>query len=180
MLGQHDCYTTQVAASARGAGHATFSHTTHWGPCSIAVNTSPVDSCCCLKTCLAGRPSVATFTLRCCAENGEAGSQGVAAAAHSLQDSLDHSTDAANSNQETSERRARVKDLFYAMDKDGNGKLDVGEFRGKTYCEQLLCPLTLCHDSIMSQVCIAICCRHSHQCCCITILTSSPDCASTN
>lgn len=63
------------------------------------------------------------------AENGEAGSQGVAAAAHSLQDSLDHSTDAANSNQETSERRARVKDLFYAMDKDGNGKLDVGEFR---------------------------------------------------
>lgn len=80
---------------------------------------------------------MATFTLRCCAENGEAGSQGVAAAAHSLQDSLDHSTDAANSNQETSERRARVKDLFYAMDKDGNGKLDVGEFRGKTYCEQL-------------------------------------------
>lgn len=92
------------------------------------------------------------FTLRYCAENDGAGSQGVAAAAHNLQDSLDHGTDAANSNQETSERRARVKDLFYAMDKDGNGKLDVGEFRGDTYREQLSCQLIFCHESSMSQV----------------------------
>ena len=71
--------------------------------------------------------------MKCGAENGGSGPQDVAAAAHKLQDTLDHSTDAANSNQETSERRARVKDLFYAMDKDGNGKLDVGEFRGWSY-----------------------------------------------
>lgn len=76
---------------------------------------------------------------KCGAENGGNGSQGVAAAAHNLQDTLDHSTDAANSNQETSERRARVKDLFFAMDKDGNGKLDVGEFRGQ-FCHTHLMP----------------------------------------
>ena len=71
------------------------------------------------------------------AENGEGDSQDVAEAAHKLQDTLDHNTDAANSEQESSERRARVKDLFYAMDKDGNGKLDVGEFRGHCYCKPL-------------------------------------------
>lgn len=58
------------------------------------------------------------------------GSQDVSEAAHKLQDSLDQATETANSDRETSVRRARVKDLFYAMDKDGNGKLDVGEFRG--------------------------------------------------
>ena len=68
------------------------------------------------------------------------GSQDVSEAAHNLQDTLDHATEAANSNQETSERRARVKDLFYAMDKDGNGKLDVGEFRGICcFAEELKC-----------------------------------------
>lgn len=73
------------------------------------------------------------------AERGGNGLQGVAEAAHNLQDTLDHSTDAANTNQETSERRARVKDLFFAMDKDGNGKLDVGEFRGRS-CHTHLMP----------------------------------------
>ena len=75
---------------------------------------------------------------KCGAENGGTGSQGVAAAAHNLQDTLDHNTDAANTNQETSERRARVKDLFSAMDKDGNGKLDVAEFRGQPYYLHLM------------------------------------------
>lgn len=68
--------------------------------------------------------------LNCAADHGPDEAQDVAQAAHNLQDSLDHNTDAATSEQEDRERRARVKDLFYAMDKDGNGKLDVGEFRG--------------------------------------------------
>ena len=87
-------------------------------------------------SCLSGRPSQ---LFECGAENGGTDSQGVAAAAHNLQDTLDHNTDAANTNQETSERRARVKDLFFAMDKDGNGKLDVGEFRG-LFCYTHLMP----------------------------------------
>lgn len=80
--------------------------------------------------------------MKCGAEHGGSDPQDVAAAAHKLQDTLDHSTDAANSNQETSERRARVKDLFYAMDKDGNGKLDVGEFRGQSCHKHFLCHVT--------------------------------------
>ena len=58
--------------------------------------------------------------------------QGVKEAAQKVQESLDTSTSSvSSSDQETSQRRKRVKDLFYAMDKDNNGKLDVGEFRGK-------------------------------------------------
>lgn len=56
--------------------------------------------------------------------------QGVKEAAQKVQESLDTSTSSVgSSDQETSQRRTRVKDLFYAMDKDNNGKLDVGEFR---------------------------------------------------
>ncbi|DBA69075.1 TPA: hypothetical protein ACH3X2_013235 [Trebouxia sp. C0005] len=56
--------------------------------------------------------------------------QGVREAAQKVQESLDTSTSSVgSSDQETSQRRARVKDLFYAMDTDNNGKLDVGEFR---------------------------------------------------
>ncbi len=52
-------------------------------------------------------------------------------AAQKVQESLDSSTASGeDSNEDTSQRRQRVKTLFYAMDKDGNGKLDVGEFRG--------------------------------------------------
>jgi len=70
--------------------------------------------------------------------------QGVREAAHKVQESLDTSTSSVgNSDQETSQRQSRVKDLFYAMDKDNNGKLDVGEFRGKKRfwreLEQLFC-----------------------------------------
>ncbi len=64
--------------------------------------------------------------------------QGVKEAAQKVQESLDTSTSSvSSSDQETSQRRKRVKDLFYAMDKDNNGKLDVGEFRGKKrfWCE---------------------------------------------
>ena len=57
---------------------------------------------------------------------------GLAEAAHKVQESLDSSTaTVADSEKEAAERRHRVRDLFHAMDKDGNGKLDVGEFRGK-------------------------------------------------
>ena len=55
----------------------------------------------------------------------------LAEAAQKVQESLDSSTaTVGGSEQEAAERRHRVRDLFYAMDKDGNGKLDVGEFRG--------------------------------------------------
>lgn len=55
---------------------------------------------------------------------------GVMEAAQKVQESLDTSLSSAEgSKKESSQRRKRVKDLFHAMDKDGNGKLDVGEFR---------------------------------------------------
>lgn len=84
------------------------------------------------------------LNLRCAADHGAEDSQDVAEAAHKLQDTLDHNTDAATSEQEARERRTRVKDLFYAMDKDSNGKLDVGEFRGQ------------CHYT-----CASACCKYS-------------------
>ena len=66
-----------------------------------------------------------------CADNGANYSQGVMEAAQKVQESLDSSSESVgDSDQDSSQRRLRVKDLFYAMDKDGNGKLDVGEFRG--------------------------------------------------
>ena len=63
-------------------------------------------------------------------------------AAQKVQESLYTSLSSGDiSKQETSQRRKRVKDLFHAMDKDGNGKLDVGEFRGNSssewYCNTL-------------------------------------------
>lgn len=69
---------------------------------------------------------------------------GVMEAAQKVQESLDTSSSSAEvSKKDTSQRRKRVKDLFYAMDKDGNGKLDVGEFRGNIswewYCSNLTC-----------------------------------------
>lgn len=61
---------------------------------------------------------------------------GVMEAAQKVQESLDTSSSSAEvSKKDTSQRRKRVKDLFYAMDKDGNGKLDVGEFRGSSSLE---------------------------------------------
>lgn len=63
-------------------------------------------------------------------DNGANYSQGVMEAAQKVQESLDSSSESVgDSDQDSSQRRLRVKDLFYAMDKDGNGKLDVGEFR---------------------------------------------------
>ena len=74
--------------------------------------------------------TVAVYTAQVPADSGAEGSQDVAAAAQNLQKLLDHGTESLNSNQESSQRRAHVKDLFRAMDKDDDGKLDVGEFRG--------------------------------------------------
>ena len=54
---------------------------------------------------------------------------GVTEAAQKVQESLDASTNAVNES-DADERKRRVIELFHAMDKDHNGKLDVAEFRG--------------------------------------------------
>lgn len=101
----------------------------------------------------------------CDADHGADESPDVTEAAHKLQDTLDHSTDAATSDQEERERRARVKDLFFAMDKDGNGKLDVGEFRGWSLLLQRfhLLPMSIPDYAVLLSY-ATLCCGYSGSC----------------
>ena len=76
----------------------------------------------------------------------------LAEAAQKVQESLDSSTaTVGGSEQEAAERRHRVRDLFYAMDKDGNGKLDVAEFRGTSALHHsiVLCTRALSCNTVL-------------------------------
>lgn len=66
-------------------------------------------------------------------------------AAHKVQESLETSTvGVGDTEEDASRRRHRVRELFQAMDKDHNGKLDVGEFRGISGVKMQSIYLSMC------------------------------------
>ena len=100
--------------------------------------------CVCTQACQAGFVDVQHFPVKIallplngsnwhvsCSGKGTSEHLGIAEAAQKVQESLDASTNAVNES-DANERKNRVKELFHAMDKDHNGKLDVGECRGNT------------------------------------------------
>ena len=64
---------------------------------------------------------------------GEGGQVAVQTAAQEVQESLQKASedDMDSFEADSRQRRQRLRTLFEAMDRDGNGKLDVAEFRGR-------------------------------------------------
>ena len=67
------------------------------------------------------------------AAEGEGGQVAVQTAAQEVQESLQKASedDMDSFEADSRQRRQRLRTLFEAMDRDGNGKLDVAEFRGR-------------------------------------------------